>query len=65
MLYLDYHWDLSPGVMIPDPELNTDKLGWKTGDYWQVEEAPNGNKILRKVDPLVKFVLEGTQDGCS
>jgi len=58
MLYLDYNWDLTPTVMIPDPELNTDQLEWKEGDYWKVVER-NGRKILRKVDKLEQFVVAG------
>ena len=62
MLYFDYNWDLTPTTMIPDPELNTDSLGWKTGDYWQVVQRADGGKFLKKVDPLVKFTLgEGNE----
>jgi hypothetical protein len=55
MLYIDYHWDLTPNTMIPDPELNTDKLDWNAGDYWIVQDY-NGKKILRKVDKLERFI---------
>ena len=41
--------------MIPDPELNTDKLDWNAGDYWIVQDY-NGKKILRKVDKLERFI---------
>jgi len=58
MLYIDYNWDLTPDTMIPDPELNTDKLEWKEGDYWKVVER-NGKKFLRKVDKLEQFVVAG------
>ena len=57
MLYIDYNWDLTPTSIIPDKELDTDRLGWKTGDFWQVIESPSGNKMLVKLDPIVKFVL--------
>jgi len=60
MLYLDYNWNLTPTTMIPDPELNTDNLEWKVGDYWRVAETAKGNKVLVKVDPLVKFLVDGT-----
>ena len=58
MLYIDYNWDLSPETMIPDPELDTDKLEWKDGDYWKVVDR-NGKKVLRKVDKLEQFVITG------
>jgi hypothetical protein len=58
MLYIDYNWDLSPETMIPDPELNTDRLEWKEGDYWKVVER-NGKKFLRKVDKLEQFIVAG------
>jgi hypothetical protein len=57
MKYIDYIWDLTPTSIIPDKELDTDRLEWKTGDFWQVIESPSGNKMLVKVDPIVKFVL--------
>jgi hypothetical protein len=60
MLYIDYNWDLSPETMIPDPELNTDQLEWKQGDYWKVVER-NGKKFLRKVDKLEQFVVAGAE----
>jgi hypothetical protein len=56
MLYFDYTWDLTPNTIRPDPELNTDQLDWKAGDYFQVHEL-NGKKFLRRVDPMVQFVL--------
>ena len=57
MKYIDYVWDLTPTLIIPDKELDTDKLEWKTGDFWQVIESSHGDKMLVKVDPIVKFVL--------
>jgi hypothetical protein len=61
MQYIGYNWDLSSDMMIPDEEINTKVLGWKAGDYWQVQEH-NGKKIFVKVDPIVKFMLEGCHD---
>lgn len=61
MLYCDYNWDLSPNYMMPDPELDTDKLGWQAGDHWKVVDR-NGKKALVKVDPLTAFVLEGARE---
>jgi hypothetical protein len=62
MLYFDYNWDLSPTLMIPDEELNTDRLQWKKGDYWKVVENPEGRKMLVKVDELEAFLLAGTTE---
>ena len=62
MLYLDYTWDLSPNSIKFDQELNIDKLGWKHGDYFRVENR-NGQAMLVKVDPLVKFIREGERNG--
>jgi hypothetical protein len=61
MLHLGYNWDLSPGGILLDEELNIDKLGWKDGDYFKVETV-DGQKILKKVDPLVKFLLKGKEN---
>jgi hypothetical protein len=60
MLYVDYNWDLSPMLMIPDEELNTDQLQWKKGDYWKVVENSEGRKMLVKVNELETFLLAGT-----
>ena len=49
MLYVDYIWDLSPTTIIPDAELNTDRLGWQPGDQWVVMEH-NGKKFLKKLE---------------
>ena len=59
MLYLDYNWDLSPNSILLDKELDTDKLNWKSGDFFQVQEI-NGVKMFNRVDPLVQFILEGS-----
>jgi len=64
MLYVDYNWDLSPNTIIPDPDLNTDQLNWKPGDLFQVQEV-NGKKILCRIDPMVKFVVDGVENGHS
>jgi hypothetical protein len=48
--------------MIPDPELNTDQLNWKKGDYWKVIENSEGRKMLVKVDELEAFLLAGTTE---
>lgn len=54
MLYVDYTWDLSPKGILLDEEINTDKLGWKGGDYFKLVNI-NGRQILQKVDPVEAF----------
>ena len=61
MLYLDYNWDCSPNGIILDEEFNSDKLGWKAGDYFIFKNV-NGKQMLIKVDPLVKFIKDGEQN---
>ncbi len=61
MLYFDYNWNLGPGYIVPDDELNTDQLGWQAGDLWEMIEV-NGKLRLHKVDPLVKFIVNGVRD---
>ena len=58
MLYVDYNWDLTPTAMIPDAELNTDQLHWKTGDFWKVVDINENRKALVKVDSLTAMVTE-------
>ena len=61
MLHVDYNWDLGPGYIVPDAELDTKKLGWKPGQFWQMIEV-NGKIRLHQVDPMVQFVLEGKEN---
>ncbi|MFN7883757.1 MAG: hypothetical protein ACK5PF_12195, partial [bacterium] len=61
MLYVDYSWDLSPSGITLDEEINIDKLGWKSGDYFELKNV-NGRVRLIKVDPLVAFVRQGAED---
>jgi hypothetical protein len=61
MRHYDYTWDLEPGWIKFDTELNIDKLGWKNGDYFRVENR-NGQAMLVKVDPLIKFLKDGKRD---
>ena len=61
MLHLDYNWDLSPSGILLDEELNIDKLGWKDGDYFKVETV-DGRRVLKKVDPLIKFLIKGKEN---
>jgi hypothetical protein len=58
MKYYDYEWDLEPNRILLDSELNTDALGWKGGDYFEVKNV-NGRVMLVKVDPLIKFLRNG------
>ncbi len=58
MKYIDYTFDLSADRIILDEEINIDRLGWKCGDMFVVQNI-NGRAMLSKVDPLVKFIKEG------
>jgi hypothetical protein len=58
--YYDYDWDINSERIVLDRELNIDKLGWKAGDCFVVQNV-NGRAMLRKLDPLEKFIKEGEQ----
>ncbi len=58
MKYFDYDWDLEPNRILFDPELNIDKLGWRSGDYFKVVNV-NGRAMLVKIDALEKFIVDG------
>jgi hypothetical protein len=58
MLYIDYSWDCSPAGIKLDEEFDSDKLGWKGGDYFQLINI-DGRQYLRKVDDLEKFIIKG------
>ena len=61
MRHFDYEWDLGPGYIKFDPELNIDKLGWKHGDCFKVTNI-DGRAMLVKLDPVVKFIEEGLRN---
>jgi len=61
MLYFDYTWDLRPGEILLDEEIDVDKLGWKNGDYFEVKII-DGRVALVKVDPLIAFIRQGAND---
>ena len=54
MYYVDYSWDLSPSGIIFDDELNIDKLGWKSGDVFEIRNI-NGRAMLVKMEPVRAF----------
>ena len=58
MKYIDYDWEVSSERIILDNELDIDRLGWRAGDFFVVQNV-NGRVVLKKVDPLVKFIKEG------
>ena len=61
MIHVDYTWDLYPDKILLDEELNIDRLGWKGGDYFRLENH-NGKVMLVKVDPLIKFLRDGSKN---
>ena len=61
MLYVDYNWDCSPSGIILDEEFNSDRLGWKGGDYFKLVNI-NGRQMLLKVDDLEKFIVKGASE---
>jgi hypothetical protein len=58
MLYLNYTWDCSPDGIKLDEEFDSDKLGWKSGDYFKLVDI-NGRQMLVKVNALEKFIVDG------
>ena len=61
MRHFDYDWDLGPGYIKFDSELNIDKLGWKHGDCFKITNV-DGRAMLVKLDPVVKFIEEGLRN---
>lgn len=48
----------SENGIVLDPEFNSDKLGWRGGDYFKLINI-DGRQMLIKQDKLVKFVEDG------
>ena len=55
MIYMDYEWDLEPGYLKFDSELNVKQLDWKEGDVFILKKIGD-QAILRKLDDFEKFV---------
>jgi hypothetical protein len=55
----DYEWDLYPQSIVFAQELDTNKLGWEKGDLFRLIVEEDGRTLLRKVDPLIKFLKDG------
>ena len=64
MKYIDYNWNLSSERIVLDEKLNIDKLGWKAGDCFVVQNI-DGRAMLTKIDPLVQFLKYGTNPGAN
>ena len=58
MNYIGYDFYLTETGIGLDDELDLDRLGWKGGDYFRLENT-NGRTLLRRVDPLEKFLIDG------
>lgn len=61
MLYIDYTWDCSPEGIKLDEEFDSDKLGWKGGDYFKLINV-NGQQYLKKISDLEKFIIKGATE---
>ena len=62
MHYLGYDFFLTEEGIKLDEELNLDKLGWSGGDYFVLVNV-NGRAMIKRIDPLVKFLKDGTKNG--
>jgi hypothetical protein len=63
MRHYDYDWDLEPGYIKFDPELNIDALGWQAGDCFKIVNI-NGQAMLVKMDPVEQFI-KGHKVNCN
>lgn len=62
MNYIGYDFSLTEQGIGLDEELNLDRLGWKGGDYFKLVNI-NGRAVLKRMDPLVKFLEDGKENG--
>jgi hypothetical protein len=63
MLYVDYHFDISPNGIFMDEELTLEKLqGFKPGDVFVLEQTQTGRVVLRKKAGLEKLILDAALD---
>lgn len=62
MKYIDYDWNCDSSGIILDAEFNSDKLGWKHGDYFKLVNI-DGRQMLVKVGELENFIVKGATNG--
>jgi hypothetical protein len=62
MRHYDYEWDLYPNYLKLDKELDVDKLGWRDGDYFKFVVTEDGTKLIKKLDPLTRFLERGANN---
>lgn len=55
MYHIDLAHDVNTERIIIDNEVDTDRLGWKSGDHFKLVNK-NGVQMLIKVDPIVAFI---------
>ena len=55
MRFYDYEWDLYPGSIVFDRELNIEKIGQEVGDVFRLVEEDGQMKLI-KIDPIEKFI---------
>lgn len=58
MNYVGYDFVLTEEGIQLDKELELDKLGWKSGDYFKLVNINGCVKII-KIDILEKFIADG------
>lgn len=63
MLYVDYHFDISPGGIVLDEELTLTKLpGFQPGDVFVLEQTASGRVMLVKKAGIQKLILDAAVD---
>lgn len=55
MYHIDLAHDVNTERIIIDSEVDTDRLGWKSGDHFKLVNK-NGVQMLIRVDPIVAFI---------
>jgi hypothetical protein len=58
LLHVDFEWDCSSEGIVLDQEFNSDKLGWRGGDYFKLVNI-DGRQMLVRVNNLEKFLIKG------
>jgi hypothetical protein len=62
MNYIGYDFFLTEEGIGLDEELKLNNLGWKNGDYFRLVDV-NGRAVLKRIDPLEKFLIDGKENG--
>lgn len=54
MYFLEYTWELFDHGIIFDAEIDTDEIGWKEGDHFELVKVDGRSRLIKIKKPIGK-----------